>query len=378
MKKILAIMLPLAIITGLLSGCMSRNETEQVSALGFISIDINPSIQIVTEDDEVVSVTASNNEGEMVLIEIVEDIIGNNIGNALDKILDSSIELGFIDVDALLENPNIISIATILENRANSQHVEYRQMVSSRLENRMKNFGIYGAVIDDLDLEGIIDEAASRNISVARYRLMKSMVDLNPNISFEDISDISNSDLIEQIRERGRNVEDIKPRIENRIDLVEFFDQKVIEIQNKISAFNSELIQRHNSVALLEQVDFVVEEYSEAQIIEHNNLIGLLNSEIDEINSKIDELEIDLSGLQNAMEVHSDRLENLFVNIIQNSREEARSNFEDRFNDWQDNRDQRIDDVASNWNSFRNDQVQDNISNILDRIANRFNNNTED
>jgi hypothetical protein len=111
MKKLFAIILPIVLVTALAYGYFAYDIG---SVMAYVSVDINPSVQFVTNgNDEVVSVTASNEEGEIILLEEAENLIGLSIEEATEKIVELAIEYGYLDPEALEADPNAITITTV-------------------------------------------------------------------------------------------------------------------------------------------------------------------------------------------------------------------------------------------------------------------------
>ena len=81
-----------------LSGC--ENETYAIPH-AFVTIDINPSVEIMTGEDGLVEeVNALNDDAELLLFET--DFEGKDLGEVLDSIIELGAELGYIDPE--LEN----------------------------------------------------------------------------------------------------------------------------------------------------------------------------------------------------------------------------------------------------------------------------------
>ena len=104
MKKLVKIMssaLAVVLMVGSLAGCdfNKEEETAKTDAATYVSLRINPEIELIAnEDDEVVAVNAINEDGEVVLA--VSDFIGDTIEEATEEFVDKAVELGYIDVES--------------------------------------------------------------------------------------------------------------------------------------------------------------------------------------------------------------------------------------------------------------------------------------
>ena len=135
MKKILAIILPMVLITGLLYGYVFNSNIGSVMA--YVSVDINPSVQFVTDGaNEVVSVTVANDDGETILLGEVDNLIGLSIEEATERIVELAIEYGYLDPEALADDPNAITITTVLE----SQNIRLQARLRDRVKTHLENF----------------------------------------------------------------------------------------------------------------------------------------------------------------------------------------------------------------------------------------------
>ena len=110
MKKNKLLCMGLSILTlgGLLTGCdllpstpsssesvVQPNETKRVS---YLKMRINPEIELVIDEEEkIVSVTAVNEDGEVVLCEI--NLVGLTVEEAVKLFTSAAIELGYIEID---------------------------------------------------------------------------------------------------------------------------------------------------------------------------------------------------------------------------------------------------------------------------------------
>ncbi|MFW6299113.1 MAG: anti-sigma-I factor RsgI family protein, partial [Bacillota bacterium] len=86
----------------------------------YLTVDINPSVEfIVNEDDEIESYSALNEDGEVVIADL--DLEGKDYEEALDIYLEEATELGYIDVDA---DDNAVYVSTNEDDEATTEDSE--------------------------------------------------------------------------------------------------------------------------------------------------------------------------------------------------------------------------------------------------------------
>ena len=114
--------------------------TNTASALTSYIIDINPSVCIVTdEEDEVVNAFSLNNDGDKLLAEF--EFNGKKFDDVLKFIVDSSIEKGFISFDKPLKLD--LSITNDQEKHAIRRGKLARDIFEKELKNKgFKDFNI--------------------------------------------------------------------------------------------------------------------------------------------------------------------------------------------------------------------------------------------
>jgi predicted nucleic acid-binding Zn-ribbon protein len=330
MKKLFAIMLPIVLVFGTLYAYISITGQD---TLGYVSVDINPSVQFITNaNNEVIGVTASNDDGEIILMGEIDNLLGMNIELATQRIVELAIEYGYLDPEALETDPSAV-------------------------------------IVTDLDLTDVITEAETLGISVAKYKLIKSVQTLYPELLVEEALELEIKELMNMLKEVG-GLEDAQERIEKRIDLVAHFQEKVEQMQTEITELQSTLATKENDLAILELVDTT--SYDQVQLDAYNLELANLTTEITNIGLEIIALEEELAGLQNALTQHIGRYDELFVNRLQQQRETRRQEMEEKYNTWMEEKEQRASEIAARWENFKNNIPQGNFQDILDNIQNRF------
>lgn len=123
MKKKLLALCALTCVGALsvsLVACDNKNSSEAAS---FVSLDINPSIELTLDkNDKVISVYGANEDAQ-VLLYGEEGIIGMSVESAVSKITELSIELGYINEDNKVIQTSVSASTNTeaLQNKINAQ-----------------------------------------------------------------------------------------------------------------------------------------------------------------------------------------------------------------------------------------------------------------
>lgn len=108
-KMILAICTVLCVALLCVSLVACNTDDEKQEATTFVSLDINPSIELtLDENNKVMSVYGANEDGQ-VLLYAEEGIIGADVEVAVEKITSLAIELGYLDEDNAVVQTSVTS-----------------------------------------------------------------------------------------------------------------------------------------------------------------------------------------------------------------------------------------------------------------------------
>lgn len=147
-----------------------------------ISIDVNPSIELeVNRFDRVISVTAYNPDGEMIISQL--HLKHLNYEEAITAILESGEMSGYLAAEALVD----ISVASQDEGRSS----EMQQKISECAGHSYGNVNCHTQNSED------VKHAHEVGLSFGKYRAFQELQELDPTITAEDIKDMS----MHQIRE---------------------------------------------------------------------------------------------------------------------------------------------------------------------------------
>ncbi|MDD4210812.1 MAG: hypothetical protein PHC46_00245 [Clostridia bacterium] len=405
MKKILAIILPMVLITGLLYGYVFNSNIGSVMA--YVSVDINPSVQFVTDGaNEVVSVTAANDDGETILLGEVDNLIGLSIEEATERIVELAIEYGYLDPEALADDPNAITITTVLESQNIRLQARLRDRVKTHLENFFKNNGIYGVIMTDLDMADIIAEAETLGVGAGNLKLIRSIQAVYPDVTTEQALNLSVKDMMDMLR-GAREVESYIEYLDSQIIATQtqidalnltlnsananliLAQDEVITLNATLDAANASLILAQAELVNFEAIDtteYTVEDLAiyDTQLAANQLAVTDLETEIVSITTQIATAELTASDLQAEVVLLTNQIatlnitlselqstlgaRQLYLNTLQLQAQTKKGAALDKYEDWQANKVERSEQVKAQWKNFQNNLTEEQIDSILDSI----------
>lgn len=163
--------------------------------VAYVSLRINPEIELVVEDGEVIAVEAINDDGEVVLTEV--SLEGLSVEDASEKFTETATELGYVDVDG--ENTVYIDVqgddAEVVE--------EIKQKATEKINKFFDNNGIYGKVSPET-LEKYADKVTEWGVSTGHAKMIMRILDLYPDMTEDEILELSVSERIALIKDNAK------------------------------------------------------------------------------------------------------------------------------------------------------------------------------
>lgn len=298
----------------LLVGCMNASAQDDV----YVTIDINPSIELITTPRErVVYANPLNEDGELLLANL--DLIGKKLDVAMDLIITEAINLGFIDVDA---EESFVYVSTLGMDSEIGDKI--RERVMEHINNAFKEKVMVGrAMMKEYQAE-IIEEANLLGVTPGFLRLAKSAVLLSDELLLEDALLLTVEELQAIIRQAKDEHKELAQSIKE-----EFLTEKealFAEYKPQIEALEEEILNTVDEDQLL-----LLEEELEALKLEFREKLEALRDEF----------------LETTKQLRSQMLENKMylkgfnedkVNDFMQHREQRREQMKDRIEEFQKNR----------------------------------------
>lgn len=152
-----------------------------------ISIDINPSIELgINRFNRVISVEGRNDDGEKIIETL--DIKFMDYTKAFQQIMEEK------EIASLLSNDEVMTVAVIgEEGKQSSQVLSHMQSCTKKRENTH----CYYAHTEE------VEKAHDMGISYGKYRAFLEIQEINPDITLEEIKDMTMKEIKELIGERS-------------------------------------------------------------------------------------------------------------------------------------------------------------------------------
>lgn len=223
MKKLISILLSCALIVSLclFTGCFSggqqagsddgkKDDTPVVAETACVNIDVNPSIELIVDKDEkVVAVRGANDDG-VLLIYGETGIKGETLENAVTKITETAIILGYLDetnkVVSTIVNATDEDFSESLAEKVNSTITIAAQ--NSGLTVTTNAEGTFSLLRQMEDLKKAYPQnTAIQSVTVSKFRLALSASETG-NITLEAAVSLDDAVLLNMIEKADKLVEE--------------------------------------------------------------------------------------------------------------------------------------------------------------------------
>ncbi|MDE7264685.1 MAG: hypothetical protein K2N52_00220, partial [Clostridia bacterium] len=184
--------------------------TDKAEKQAYVSLDINPAIElIVDKDNNVVSVRGENEDGQVLLYEET-GIKGEKIDAAINKITDLAVQYGYLDEDNKV-------VDTLVTSGDNAFASEILSKVNTSVTATAANLGLtvttdgegaYSLLrkMDEVKKQ-FPDNKAVQNMSVSKFKLALSVSETG-EISLDAAVALDDSKLIEMLKEVSPQIEE--------------------------------------------------------------------------------------------------------------------------------------------------------------------------
>jgi len=194
MKKKMSLALSAGLILSLAGGGYAYAKTP----VGYVSMDINPSIELgVNAFDKVVSVEAYNEDGKKILE--CTNLINYDIKNAVDTVVANAISDGYIKEDG----SSAIEITTATDKDAVA--TKLRDSLKEAADKTLHNNDVEAEVETENVALARRDEARKLGITPGKLNLIQKIQELDPTINVEDYKSSSVKEIQKKTIELRKN-----------------------------------------------------------------------------------------------------------------------------------------------------------------------------
>ena len=129
-KPVCVILMICLLSTGLVS-CLGDNKDS--AGVTYITMRINPEIELVADDDmQIVATNAINEDGEIVLSQL--ELVGMDADDAAEAFTEKATELGYIDVES---EENTVYIDVVSDDEEDNEDI--KEDLSDKIKNYFEN-----------------------------------------------------------------------------------------------------------------------------------------------------------------------------------------------------------------------------------------------
>lgn len=169
----------------------NNNETgnETTKALTYLSISINPDVELAVNDSGVVEeVLPINADADVITSDL--NLVGNTVEDASAKIVDAAVETGYIDE---YSTDNTVVVTTAGDDDAQTKNIQDRVM--TKLNEHFESRKIYPVLVAKGLTDDLKADADKYNISNGKMLLIDYAVALDPTLSKDTLATKSIKDI---------------------------------------------------------------------------------------------------------------------------------------------------------------------------------------
>lgn len=157
-------------------------STELSDPVSIVSLDVNPSIDVVVDKNQrVISVTGNNDEGKMIVAE--EEIIGKELDEVIDLLITLETETGYLIKGSVTEDENTITISVSADDE------EIKRVMEETVTNTINE------VCEELNVSENIEKVEKYNREILEQKAMAC----DPTLTEEVVKDMTYQQLLDVI-----------------------------------------------------------------------------------------------------------------------------------------------------------------------------------
>jgi len=162
--------------------------------VNFVSLDINPSVEIgLNTFDKVVSVEAANEDGEALIEQT--DVSNLSAQEAIEALVQEAEEQGYVSEDG----STVVAVTAESNNEEKAQELEEQSKEGVNLAAAAKKTFI--TVYSDCSDLSLRTEAKELGISPGKYKMIKMLINLDPTITVEQYKEAKVRDIFAKAEE---------------------------------------------------------------------------------------------------------------------------------------------------------------------------------
>ena len=351
--------LSFAIILGAVFMLASCAQSVSAQDDTYLTIDINPSVElIVNKREKVIYANPLNEDAEILLADI--EVIGLDLDEAVDLIIQTAIELGYIDIEAV---ETFVSVSSISQNAEMGEKI--RERAKEHINNAFSKRYMMGKAQDKGFTPEFLAEAEGYGVTPGFLFLAKTAVEVSDELFLEDALLMTVQELQAILREAKSEMKEVAQALKDqflsdRQALYDLYFPQLEALHTELETKEAELLVLQENLAAKEALLLKATEENkpaiEAEIVTINADIEALNLEIDTITTNLEALRLEfheaVSTLRDEFHEESQALRNQFKEMVQNRRSMYEGKVRDFFQNHQGD-DEEEKERIRNWQKRR-------------------------
>ena len=188
LSKLILSVMTLTLLFSFFTGCASTNLPEADASVSYVSLSINPLLELVVEDNIVVSVNYANEDAEILLSDV--NLIGMTVEEAAELFVNLAVLAGYMDIEG---EDNLVTVTVIGEDEEKED--EIKEGLKNTINGYFDNKGIFGRVSVET-LEAFGEQAAALGVSMGHMKMILRALDLNPELDINDLKEMPINELV--------------------------------------------------------------------------------------------------------------------------------------------------------------------------------------
>ncbi|MBO5295295.1 MAG: hypothetical protein J6B71_08660 [Clostridia bacterium] len=239
--KIISLLLVSVLGIGALASCANVDDRNTAAlnkeALTYVSLRINPEIELLAdEDDKVVAANAVNEDGEVVLSTV--DLEGKTIEEAGAIFTETANDLGYFTPDGKKD-----TVYIDVESTTGIKDSELEEKLDKSIRDYFNNKGINGKIAPET-LDKYADKAAEWGISAGHVKLVMRVLDAHPELTDTEVLELGVKDwmqLLKGNKDEEKVAAGLKADYRAEIDTLKGEYARLFELRTEIETLEAQL-----------------------------------------------------------------------------------------------------------------------------------------
>ncbi|MBR6743818.1 MAG: hypothetical protein IKM00_01175 [Clostridia bacterium] len=238
--KMICLLLAAVLAVGAVASCAKINDGNREKgneALTYVSLRINPEIELIADENgNVVAANAVNEDGEVVLATV--DLEGKSIEEAGAIFTETANDLSYFTPDGEKD-----TVYVDVESMVDGAETELEEKLNRSIRNYFNNKGINGKIAPEI-LDQYADKAAEWGISAGHVKLVMRVLDAHPELTDAEVLELGVKDWMKLLKgNKGEEKIVVGLKDDYRTDVEALKDEyaRLFELCTEIEALEAQL-----------------------------------------------------------------------------------------------------------------------------------------